>query len=136
MLAASLVHRLCTHVVNSALRQLPGEQVYKGRLRGSGRAVAVKVQRPDVRESIALDVHILRIVAGWFARWRKLNSDLPSLLDEAHTRDLSRAVWGCWCYVHVMYQPVRRCQLKEHSPSLLDRAHATCSSGGMSNAAW
>jgi len=59
--------------------------VYKGRLRASGRAVAVKVQRPDVRESIALDVHILRAAAGWFARWRRLNSDLPALLDEART---------------------------------------------------
>lgn len=67
-------------------------QVYKGRLRGSGRAVAVKVQRPDVRESIALDVHILRFAAGWFAKWRRLNSDLPSLLDEARSKDLLQFV--------------------------------------------
>ena len=63
----------------------PHAQVYKGRLRGSGRTVAVKVQRPDVRESIALDVHILRFAAGWFAKWRRLNSDLPALLDEARS---------------------------------------------------
>jgi len=69
----------------------PGAQVYKGRLRASGRAVAVKVQRPDVRESIALDVHILRAAAGWFARWRRLNSDLPALLDEARARQPRRA---------------------------------------------
>lgn len=37
-------------------------QVYKGRLRGSGAVVAVKVQRPGVRESIALDIYILRII--------------------------------------------------------------------------
>ena len=36
------------------------EQVYKGRLRSNGAVVAVKVQRPGVRESIALDIHILR----------------------------------------------------------------------------
>ena len=36
------------------------EQVYKGRLRRTGAVVAVKVQRPGVRESIALDIHILR----------------------------------------------------------------------------
>ena len=37
-------------------------QVYKGRLRSSGAVVAVKVQRPGVRESIALDIHILRMI--------------------------------------------------------------------------
>ena len=74
--------------------ELACTQVYKGRLRGSGRAVAVKVQRPDVRESIALDVHILRFAAGWFAKWRRLNSDLPSLLDEARIRIICN-LWGC-----------------------------------------
>ncbi|CAL8466667.1 g6203 [Coccomyxa elongata] len=57
-------------------------QVYRGRLREGGREVAVKVQRPGVRESIALDVHILRILAAFVRRWRRLNSDLPALLDE------------------------------------------------------
>ena len=47
----------------------------------------MKVQRPDVRESIALDVHILRFAAGWFAKWRRLNSDLPALLDEVRCQD-------------------------------------------------
>jgi len=57
-------------------------QVYRGRLREGGREVAVKVQRPGVRESIALDIHILRILAAFVKRWRRLNSDLPALLDE------------------------------------------------------
>lgn len=35
-------------------------QVYRGVLRSSGEAVAVKVQRPGVAASIALDVYILR----------------------------------------------------------------------------
>ena len=56
--------------------------MYRGRLREGGREVAVKVQRPGVRESIALDVHILRILAAFVRRWRRLNSDLPALLDE------------------------------------------------------
>ena len=56
--------------------------MYRGRLRDGGRDVAVKVQRPGVRESIALDIHILRAGAGLFGRWRRLNSDLPGLLDE------------------------------------------------------
>ena len=38
--------------------------MYKGKLRKSGQTVAVKVQRPGVRESIALDVYILRFLAG------------------------------------------------------------------------
>lgn len=57
-------------------------QVYRGRLRSTDREVAVKVQRPLVRESIALDIHILRILAAFVRRWRRLNSDLPALLDE------------------------------------------------------
>lgn len=65
-------------------------QVYRGRLRSTDREVAVKVQRPLVRESIALDIHILRILAAFVRRWRRLNSDLPALLDEVpqlHIRD-------------------------------------------------
>ena len=39
-------------------------QVYKGVLRQGNKPVAVKVQRPGVRESIALDIYILRWLAG------------------------------------------------------------------------
>ena len=39
-------------------------QVYQGVLRSNNKPVAVKVQRPGVRESIALDVYILRWLAG------------------------------------------------------------------------
>lgn len=39
-------------------------QVYRARLRGSGDAVAVKVQRPGVLDQILLDIYILRIAAG------------------------------------------------------------------------
>ena len=64
---------------------VPPAQVYRGRVRGSGRAVAVKVQRPGVRESIALDIHILRGLAAIVRRLRRINSDLPVLLDEVST---------------------------------------------------
>jgi aarF domain-containing kinase len=47
--------------------------VYKGRLRSNGKAVAVKVQRPGVREQIALDIYILRAAAAALRAWRKLN---------------------------------------------------------------
>lgn len=48
-------------------------QVYKGRLRSNGKQVAVKVQRPGVREQIALDVYLLRSAAAILRAWRKLN---------------------------------------------------------------
>ncbi len=57
-------------------------QVYKATVRSTGQLVAVKVQRPSVRESIALDIFIMRYLVGRIGILRKLNSDLPSLLDE------------------------------------------------------
>ncbi len=58
-------------------------QVYRARLRAGGREVAVKVQRPGVKESIALDIYILRSLAVVIRRVRKINSDLGEILDEA-----------------------------------------------------
>ena len=47
--------------------------MYKGRLRGNGQTVAVKVQRPGVREQIAMDVYILRNLLAVIREWRKVN---------------------------------------------------------------
>lgn len=58
-------------------------QVYRARLRAGGREVAVKVQRPGVKESIALDIYILRSLAVVIRAVRKINSDLGEILDEA-----------------------------------------------------
>ena len=57
-------------------------QVYKAVLLSSSKTVAVKVQRPDLMEQIALDVYILRVLGSAVKKWRKLNSDLPALIDE------------------------------------------------------
>ena len=57
-------------------------QVYKATLRDSGDVVAVKVQRPGVKTAIALDVLVLRQLAIVVRKWRKLNTNLPALLDE------------------------------------------------------
>ncbi|MEW5308317.1 MAG: hypothetical protein WDW38_000286 [Sanguina aurantia] len=57
-------------------------QVYRGRLVEGGQEVAVKVQRPGVYEQIALDVYILRGLAKAIRSWRKVNTDLPALVDE------------------------------------------------------
>jgi len=45
-------------------------QVYRGVLRSTGEAVAVKVQRPGVAASIALDVFVLRQVGTSVRGWR------------------------------------------------------------------
>uniref|UniRef100_A0A7C8YWW8 Protein kinase domain-containing protein n=1 Tax=Opuntia streptacantha TaxID=393608 RepID=A0A7C8YWW8_OPUST len=57
-------------------------QVYKARLRQNGRMVAVKVQRPGVKAAIALDILILRFIAGIIRRAGKFNTDLQAVVDE------------------------------------------------------
>ena len=57
-------------------------QVYRARLKTTQQEVAVKVQRPDVVEQIALDVYLLRKLAGFVRKWKKVNSNLPLLIDE------------------------------------------------------
>lgn len=57
-------------------------QVYQARLRPNGREVAVKVQRPGVKAAIALDVYILRILAGVARKAKDLNTDLQAVVDE------------------------------------------------------
>ncbi|MDF5732685.1 MAG: AarF/ABC1/UbiB kinase family protein [Rhizonema sp. PD38] len=57
-------------------------QVYKGKLK-TGEDVAIKVQRPDLRERITIDLYILRRLAGWAQRSiQRVRSDLVAILDE------------------------------------------------------
>jgi predicted unusual protein kinase regulating ubiquinone biosynthesis (AarF/ABC1/UbiB family) len=61
-------------------------QVYKGKLK-TGEEVAVKVQRPDLRERITIDLYILRGLAGWVQRKvKRVRSDLVGILDELGDR--------------------------------------------------
>ncbi|MBD2501843.1 ABC1 kinase family protein [Anabaena azotica] len=61
-------------------------QVYKGRLK-TGEEVAVKVQRPDLREKITIDLYILRGLAGWVQKKvKRVRSDLVGILDELGDR--------------------------------------------------
>ncbi|OZH54709.1 hypothetical protein AFK68_09205 [Hydrocoleum sp. CS-953] len=61
-------------------------QVYKGKLK-TGEIVAVKVQRPGLAESIALDIYILRTLAIWAHKnIQRLRSDLVGIMDEFGTR--------------------------------------------------
>ncbi|WP_041934048.1 ABC1 kinase family protein [Gloeothece verrucosa] len=58
-------------------------QVYRAIL-PSGEEVAVKVQRPNLRPVLTLDLHLLRCAAKWFGRWLPLNlgHDLTLIIDE------------------------------------------------------
>ena len=62
-------------------------QVYRGRLKSTGEEVAVKVQRPDLRERITIDLYILRRVAAWGQKAiKQIRSDLVGILDELGER--------------------------------------------------
>ncbi|MBW4570018.1 MAG: AarF/ABC1/UbiB kinase family protein [Tolypothrix carrinoi HA7290-LM1] len=62
-------------------------QVYKAKLKSTGEEVAVKVQRPDLREGITIDLYILRRLAGWAKRtFKRVRSDLVGILDELGDR--------------------------------------------------
>ena len=57
-------------------------QVYKGKLK-TGEIVAVKVQRPDLRERITIDLYVLRRLATWANKnVKRVRSDLVAILDE------------------------------------------------------
>ncbi len=61
-------------------------QVHKGILL-NGKEVAVKVQRPGLREQITLDLYIVRNIATWLKQNISLiRSDLVALVDELGTR--------------------------------------------------
>ncbi|MBD2663961.1 AarF/ABC1/UbiB kinase family protein [Richelia sinica FACHB-800] len=62
-------------------------QVYRGRLL-SGEEVAVKVQRPNLRPILTLDLYLMRWAAGWLAPWLPLNlgHDLTLIVDEFGTK--------------------------------------------------
>jgi predicted unusual protein kinase regulating ubiquinone biosynthesis (AarF/ABC1/UbiB family) len=57
-------------------------QVYKGKL-WSGETVAIKVQRPGLADSIALDLHIMRSLCAWAqSNFKQIRSNLVSITDE------------------------------------------------------
>ncbi len=61
-------------------------QVYRGKLQ-TGEEVAVKVQRPDLRDRIAIDLYILRYLAGRAQKtFKRIRSDLVGILDELGDR--------------------------------------------------
>ena len=85
-------------------------QVYKGQL-PDGRIVAVKVQRPGLREQITLDLYIVRNMALWIKRYtRFVRSDLVGLVDELGTR-----VFEEMDYIHEAENAERFAKLHRHN---------------------
>ncbi|BAY87510.1 ABC-1 domain-containing protein [Calothrix parasitica NIES-267] len=62
-------------------------QVYRGRLL-TGEEVAVKVQRPNLRPILSLDLYLMRWAASWLSPWLPLNlgHDLTLIVDEFGTK--------------------------------------------------
>lgn len=62
-------------------------QVYKARLKFSGKTVAVKVQRPGIEESVGLDFYLLRGLCRLINEYVSIvTSDVAALLDEFASR--------------------------------------------------
>lgn len=58
-------------------------QVYKAQLQHSGKFVAVKVQRPEIEESIGLDFYLLRGLGFLINKYVDVvTSDVVALVDE------------------------------------------------------
>ncbi|MFO7629842.1 MAG: AarF/ABC1/UbiB kinase family protein [Prochlorococcaceae cyanobacterium] len=88
-------------------------QVHKGVLKG-GEKVAVKVQRPGLREQITLDLYIVRNIADWLNRHVGLiRSDLVALIDE-----LGQRVFEEMDYYNEADNAERFAQLHRHNPRI------------------
>lgn len=59
-------------------------QVYRGRLRSTGEEVAVKVQRPGLKDTLCLDMYIFRQLAGLINSWaqQNLGCNITLVVDE------------------------------------------------------
>ena len=62
-------------------------QVYRATLIGSGREVALKVQRPNIPKGLELDFHLIRVGAAFADRFvDSLNTSIVDLVDEFAAR--------------------------------------------------
>lgn len=58
-------------------------QVYKARLKYSGKLVAVKVQRPGIEEAIGLDFYLIRGLGDFINKYVDIiTTDVVALIDE------------------------------------------------------
>tara|TARA_B110000977_G_scaffold194902_1_gene272375 strand:- start:9084 stop:11093 length:2010 start_codon:yes stop_codon:yes gene_type:complete len=62
-------------------------QVYRATLKDSGKAVALKVQRPNIPDGLELDFHLIRVGAAFADQFAtSLNTSIVELVDEFATR--------------------------------------------------
>merc|ERR1739841_302259 len=88
-------------------------QVHRGVLM-SGQAVAVKVQRPGLREQITLDLYIVRNIAAWLnSNIGLIRSDLVALIDE-----LGRRVFEEMDYLNEASNAETFAELHQHNPRI------------------
>ncbi len=88
-------------------------QVHQGYLL-NGDKVAVKVQRPGLREQITLDLYIVRNIAIWFKQnIRLIRSDLVALIDE-----LGKRVFEEMDYLNEASNAKRFKELHAHNPKI------------------
>ena len=69
-------------------------QVYRGRLRSDSMEVAVKVQRPAVREAIALDTYIMRAMAQQARKRFSVSPPPPPSCSSASVCNPT-SLWAC-----------------------------------------
>ncbi|MDJ0796299.1 MAG: AarF/ABC1/UbiB kinase family protein [Calothrix sp. MO_167.B12] len=95
----AVAHRIIERELDRSLEEIFSElspqpvaaaslgQVYRGRLH-SGEEVAVKVQRPNLRPILKLDLYLMRWAASWLSPWLPLNlgHDLTLIVDEFGTK--------------------------------------------------
>ena len=88
-------------------------QVHKGVLKGGGK-VAVKVQRPGLREQITLDLYIVRNIAAWLnSNIGLIRSDLVALIDE-----LGKRVFEEMDYLNEASNAEKFRELHSHNPRI------------------
>ena len=116
----SLVLMLLQSLYNAQHGTALALQVYRAVLRKGNEAVAVKVQRPGVRESIALDIYILRWIAGHRSR------TLPSLLPYCSKYCSCIAQHALHKYIYVLRWIAGNRYLKLLSPLPYCTKHYSC----------
>ena len=88
-------------------------QVHRGVLK-NGQKVAVKVQRPGLREQITLDLYIVRNIAAWLnINIKLIRSDLVALIDE-----LGRRVFEEMDYLNEASNAETFAELHNHNPRI------------------
>jgi predicted unusual protein kinase regulating ubiquinone biosynthesis (AarF/ABC1/UbiB family) len=107
-------------------------QVHKGVLK-NGEKVAVKVQRPGLREQITLDLYIVRNIAAWLnSNVGLIRSDLVALIDE-----LGKRVFEEMDYCNEAANAETFAQLHAHNPRIaVPRIHREATSRRVLTMEW